>query len=143
MEHDRRSPGEDAQERRPRHRPYAVGDRDDRPWGVWEVLAVGLTYVVKRITVRPGHSISLQRHAHRDEHWTIVAGRGARALIRGRHLDADVGTTFVVRAGELHRITAGDETLVFIEVQTGDCFEEDIERLEDSYGRVPQPDATA
>jgi mannose-6-phosphate isomerase len=128
--------GQDTQARRPRHAPSAVGDRDDRPWGVWEVLSVGLTYVVKRIMVRSGHSISLQRHAHRDEHWTIVAGRGAVASVRGRSLDADVGTTLVVRAGELHRITAGDETLVFIEVQTGDCFEGDIERISDDYGRV-------
>lgn len=127
---------QDTQTRRQHHAPYAVGDRDDRPWGSWEVLAVGLTYVVKRIVVRPGMRISLQRHAHRDEHWTIVAGRGAVASVRGRTLDAAVGTTFVVRAGEPHRITAGNETLVFVEVQTGDCFEEDIERIEDDHGRV-------
>ena len=130
------SAGQDTQDTRPRHRPYAEGDRDDRPWGSWEVLAVGLTYVVKRIVVRPMQRLSLQVHQQRDEHWTIVAGRGGRALIRGRWLDATVGTTFVVRAGEVHRIVAGDEALVFIEVQTGDCFEEDITRLEDDYSRA-------
>jgi mannose-6-phosphate isomerase-like protein (cupin superfamily) len=117
-------------------RPYAVGDRDERPWGTWEVLAVGLTYVVKRITVRPQQRLSLQVHQNRDEHWTFVAGRGGRALVRGRWLDALVGSTFVVRAGEAHRIVAGDETLVLIEVQTGDCSEDDITRLEDDYSRA-------
>jgi mannose-6-phosphate isomerase-like protein (cupin superfamily) len=117
VEHERRDAAEELQE------------RIARPWGLYEVLAVGLTYVVRRVTVRPHHSIPLQRHALRDEHWTIVAGRGASVHVRARNLEANVGSTFVVRQGEVHRITAGDETLVFIEVQTGDCMEEDVEHL--------------
>ena len=53
---------------------YAKGQRDDRPWGSWRILAVGPGYAVKRIVVRPGARLSLQRHAHRAEHWIIVGG---------------------------------------------------------------------
>jgi len=53
---------------------YEVGDRDSRPWGTWEVLATGDRYTVKRISVLPGHRLSLQYHQHRSEHWTIVEG---------------------------------------------------------------------
>ena len=116
-------------------RPYAVGDADDRPWGRWEVLAVGPYYVVKRISINPGQQISLQRHQHRDEHWTIVAGDGW-AHVRGRCLSAIAGSTFVVRAGEVHRLSAGDAGLALIEVQTGECSEDDIERLADDYDRA-------
>jgi mannose-6-phosphate isomerase len=42
---------------------YAVGQRDERPWGTWEIIAVGPNYAVKRIVVRPGQRVSLQRHA--------------------------------------------------------------------------------
>jgi mannose-6-phosphate isomerase len=53
---------------------YAVGQRDERPWGTWEIIAVGPNYAVKRIVVRPGQRVSLQRHAFRAEHWAIVGG---------------------------------------------------------------------
>jgi hypothetical protein len=53
---------------------YAIGERDTRPWGTWEVLATGDRYTVKRINVLPGERLSLQYHRHRSEHWTIVAG---------------------------------------------------------------------
>ena len=52
---------------------YAVGERDTRPWGTWEVVATGDDHVVKRITVLPGARLSLQRHRHRAEHWVMVA----------------------------------------------------------------------
>src|SRR5438876_10512387 len=53
---------------------YAVGERDSRPWGTWEVLATGHRYTVKRISVLSGQRLSLQYHRHRSEHWTIVQG---------------------------------------------------------------------
>lgn len=54
---------------------YSAGERDQRPWGTWEVLATGPGYTLKRIAVNPGHRLSRQYHNHRCEHWIIVAGK--------------------------------------------------------------------
>lgn len=115
---------------------YRVGARDERPWGCWEVLAVGAGFAVKRIEVSPGHRLSLQLHHHRAEHWVILAGEAevtlGDALFRKGRRD-----TVFVPVGVTHRIAnTGAEPLVFIEVQSGDRLREsDIVRLEDSYGR--------
>src|ERR1700760_1459969 len=55
---------------------YEVGQKDQRPWGTWEVIAAGPNYVVKQIVVKSGQRISMQRHQWRGERWTIVAGVG-------------------------------------------------------------------
>lgn len=115
---------------------YAAGQRDDRPWGHWEVLAVGPRYAVKRILVRAGARLSLQRHAHRAEHWIIVAGAGK--VTRGDEVfPVAAGQHVVIGLGEAHRIeNPGTEDLLFIEVQHGQHLNEsDIERLQDDYGR--------
>jgi mannose-6-phosphate isomerase-like protein (cupin superfamily) len=115
---------------------YAVGQRDDRPWGWWEVLAVGPGYVVKRILVCAGARLSLQRHAHRAEHWVIVAGSGK--VTCGDELFAvAAGQHVLIGVGDAHRIeNPGTEDLLFIEVQLGQHLDEsDIERLQDDYGR--------
>lgn len=108
-----------------------------RPWGYYEVLALRDTFQCKRIVVHSGKRFSLQRHQHRDEHWYVLAGQATvtlgeitRELLPGMCIDIPRGTA--------HRIEnpAGSE-LVFIEIQTGDYFgEDDIERLEDDFGRV-------
>lgn len=120
--------------------PFMTHNNDQdsrRPWGFYEVLVDTPSHKVKRVTVHAGRRLSLQRHHHRSEHWFIVSGEAV----------VTVGdTTQTMRAGEsvdiphteLHRIAAtpsGD--VVFIEVQTGDYFgEDDIERIEDDFGRV-------
>lgn len=116
---------------------YAPGTSDERPWGMWEVLAVGDTYCVKRITVRPGMRLSLQRHAHRREHWTVVEGR-ARVQIADDQIELGPNGVAFIPLGAWHRIqNIGSGNLVFIEVQTGDLLDElDIERREDDHGRV-------
>jgi mannose-6-phosphate isomerase len=110
--------------------------RDDRPWGSFEVLSDEPSHKVKRLVVRPHERLSYQRHAHRAEHWFIVAGRGL-ATIEGMPHAVEPGVAVDVPAGSAHRMeNTGDEQLVFIEVQHGDRFDEDdIERLEDDYGR--------
>lgn len=115
---------------------YAVGDTDDRPWGRWEVLAIGDTYVCKRITVKPGGKLSLQLHHHREEHWTIVEGR-ARVTCGDSQQDIDANTHVFIPLRTAHRIeNLGDVDVVFIEVQQGSQLDEDdIVRLEDIYGR--------
>ena len=61
---------------------YQPGQRDNRPWGTWEILALGPGYAVKRIVVKPGARLSLQRHRHRAEHWIVVGGTAS--VVRGR-----------------------------------------------------------
>jgi len=116
---------------------YTPGQREDRPWGTWEILAVGAGYAVKRIVVHPGGRLSLQRHAHRAEHWIIVGGE-ARVTKQAASFPVAAGETVAIAVGEVHRIeNPGTTDLVFIEVQHGPTLhEDDIERLDDDYGRL-------
>lgn len=111
--------------------------RVPRPWGAFEAIGEGPRWKAKRIVVQPGQALSLQRHAHRAEHWVVVRGRAR--IQRGDevvHLGVDA-STYIPR-GTLHRLeNDGDEPLVIVEVQTGDRLaEDDIERVEDRYGRT-------
>jgi mannose-6-phosphate isomerase len=101
------------------------------------VLSDAPTHKVKRLTVEPGQRLSYQRHAHRAEHWFVVAGEGVVTLDGETRPVAD-GSAIDVPVGAAHRIeSTGSEPLVFIEVQHGDSFaEDDIERLDDDYGRA-------
>lgn len=108
-----------------------------RPWGWFDVIGRGANWVAKRIGVRPGASLSLQRHRHRAEHWTVVQGV-AEVWCDGRSIRLErYASTFVAR-GQLHRLAnAGPLPLELIELQTGDVVsEDDIERFDDAYGRV-------
>lgn len=115
---------------------YVAGQTDERPWGTWEVIAVGPHYAVKRIVVRPGQRLSLQRHALRSEHWVIVDGL-ARVTLGTEVLSLSPGEHVAIGCGDTHRIeNPGTAALVFIEVQHGERLDEnDIERLQDEYGR--------
>lgn len=109
---------------------------ETRPWGGYEVLADEPTHKVKRLTVEPGQRLSYQRHAHRSEHWFVVAGEGVVTL-DGEARPVAAGSAIDVPSGAAHRISSsGSEPLVLIEVQHGASFgEDDIERLDDDYGR--------
>lgn len=95
------------------------------------------SHKVKRIEVRPAQRLSYQRHQWRAEHWFVVAGL-ARVTIDGADHVLSAGMAVDIPIGAAHRVgNAGEELLVFIEVQHGDYFgEDDIERLEDDFGRV-------
>jgi mannose-6-phosphate isomerase-like protein (cupin superfamily) len=116
---------------------YRPGDADQRPWGEWRVLSAEPGCVVKRILVRPGARLSLQRHAHRSEHWIVVAGEGL-ATLDDASIALAAGSTVFIPAGAVHRIAnTGAVEMVFIEVQTGALLsEDDIERLADDFSRV-------
>jgi mannose-6-phosphate isomerase len=118
---------------------YAAGERDNRPWGTWEVLATGPEYALKRITVLPGQRLSLQYHNHRSEHWTIVSGE-AEVEINGVLLRRIGGEHVHIPLRAAHRIrNTGNQPLVFIEVQVGQHLDElDIIRLDDDYGRAAE-----
>lgn len=111
-------------------------EREQRPWGYYQVLADEADHKVKRICVHPGCRLSLQRHRHRAEHWYLLAGEAAVTL-DAREIPLRAGGAVDIPTGAAHRIAnGGTGDVVFIEVQTGDSFDEgDIERLADDYGR--------
>ena len=108
-----------------------------RPWGTYEILDKGSGFQVKHLRINPGQSISLQRHKHRAEHWIVVKGNAK--VVRGKETYrlSENQSTYVPQ-GVKHRLfNPGSEILEIVEVQSGEMIdEEDIERFEDSYGRI-------
>lgn len=111
-------------------------EKSERPWGQYEVLQEAKSHKVKCIRVSPGKRLSYQRHQKRAEHWFIVSGNG-EVLIDGVTRKISAGDTVDFGIGVLHRISnTGNDEIVFVEVQTGTYFgEDDIERVEDDFGR--------
>ncbi len=111
-------------------------EHDDRPWGSYDVLDDGEDHKVKRIVVAPGKRLSYQRHAKRSEHWFVVSGHGLVTL-DDAVVEVGPGDAVDVGLGVAHRMhNPGETPLVFIEVQHGSYFgEDDIERIEDDFGR--------
>ena len=107
-----------------------------RPWGRYEILQESPDHKVKCIWVNPGKRLSYQRHERRAEHWFIVAG-SARITLNGVESIVVAGDSVDINIADLHRIeNVGADDVIFIEVQTGTYFgEDDIERIEDDYGR--------
>jgi mannose-6-phosphate isomerase-like protein (cupin superfamily) len=110
---------------------------EDRPWGSFTVLSDAADSKVKRIVVAPGQRLSYQRHALRSEHWFVLSGR-AVVTLDGVEREVGAGQAVDVPVGTAHRIAnPGAEPVVFVEVQHGSYFgEDDIERLDDDYGRA-------
>ena len=112
------------------------GERGDRPWGFYLVLYEEERCKVKKFLVRPGKRLSLQRHRHRAEHWYLV--RGEAVVTRDDDtIRMEAGDSLDIPRGAIHRIeNVGRDDVVVIEVQTGSYMgEDDIERLEDDFGR--------
>ena len=112
-------------------------ERGDRPWGHYLVLCEDDGYKVKRFVVQPGKRLSLQRHQKRAEHWQIVRGE-AMVTVGTDRVRLAPGGYIDIPLGALHRVESiGKEDLVVIEVQMGEYVgEDDIERIEDDYGRA-------
>lgn len=119
---------------------YNVGDRDTRPWGEYEVTAVGNNasgeeYCEKKITVLPRQILSLQSHELRRELWRVVEGQLTVILNDGRHI-LSAGEEIHVPLGSIHAMAnTGSVPCVVFERQEGTCREEDIRRYLDAYGR--------
>jgi len=115
---------------------HLIHRRVYRPWGNYESIDVGQRYQVKRITVKPGASLSLQLHHHRAEHWIVV--KGTAQVTRGDEvfLVTENESTFIP-LGVKHRLeNRGSIPLEIIEVQSGSYLgEDDIVRFDDVYGR--------
>lgn len=107
-----------------------------RPWGSYERLASGSRFQVKRIIVKPGFSLSLQMHHHRSEHWIIVRGTAEITIGEQKRLYTENESAYIP-LGQLHKLfNPGKIPLELIEVQSGAYLgEDDIIRIEDSYGR--------
>jgi mannose-1-phosphate guanylyltransferase/mannose-6-phosphate isomerase len=107
-----------------------------RPWGSYQTIDIGSRFQVKRITVKPGAKLSLQKHAHRAEHWVVVSGK-ARVTRDEDLLVLKENMSTYIPLGSVHRLeNIGEEMLDLIEVQSGGYLgEDDIVRLEDTYGR--------
>jgi mannose-1-phosphate guanylyltransferase/mannose-6-phosphate isomerase len=107
-----------------------------RPWGWHQTLELGERFRVKHIMVKPGHSLSLQKHYHRAEHWVVVFGVAEVTCGEERRLVHENQSVFVP-IGVVHRLhNPGKLPLKLIEVQSGSYLgEDDIVRLEDVYGR--------
>ena len=107
-----------------------------RPWGYYQSVDQGERYQVKRIVVRPGGQLSLQKHYHRAEHWIVVRGAAEVTLDGGAHLVHE-NESIYLPMGSQHRLAnPGKIDLELIEVQTGSYLgEDDIVRIEDVYNR--------
>ena len=111
--------------------------KEKRPWGEFENLLDVDYCKVKKIVINPGQAPSYQFHYKRSEVYVIVQGKASIKLddvIR----EYNVGDTIIIPVLTKHRVeNIGDNDLIFIEVQHGEYFgEDDIVRIEDSYGRI-------
>lgn len=108
-----------------------------RPWGTYTVLESEEKYKIKRIVVKPGKTLSLQKHLHRSEHWVVVSGTATVTVGEKVSLVRPNESTYIP-IGEKHRLAnEGRLDLVLIEAQVGEYTgEDDIIRFEDHYGRV-------
>jgi mannose-1-phosphate guanylyltransferase/mannose-6-phosphate isomerase len=111
--------------------------RVGRPWGAYERIDSGERFQVKRLTVKPGAQLSLQMHHHRAEHWVVVQGtakvtRGDETMLLREN------ESIYIPLGVVHRLeNPGKTMLEVIEVQSGGYLgEDDIVRLDDTYGRI-------
>ena len=121
-------------------RPEAAGaepvvETERRPWGSFERFTLNEPATVKIIQVAPGPRLSLQRHRHRDELW-VALDPGAVFEVAGRRIKPEVGERVLIRAGDTHRLGSDGPAVRVMEIAFGHFDEDDIERLEDEYGRA-------
>jgi mannose-1-phosphate guanylyltransferase len=108
-----------------------------RPWGTYTVLDDSERYKIKKLVVKPGKRLSLQKHYHRNEHWVVVSGT-AKITLENEEKIVKTNESFYIPMGEKHRLeNPGKIPLIIIEVQVGDYLgEDDIVRIDDDYKRI-------
>lgn len=116
---------------------HLLHTRVHRPWGWYEGVDCGDRFQVKRLAVKPGESLSLQMHHHRNEHWIVVKGT-AQVTLGDREFSVNENESTYIPSGSKHRLmNPGRVMLEMIEVQSGSYLgEDDIVRFDDVYGRV-------
>lgn len=110
-------------------------EKEQRPWGDFERFTLNEKTTVKIITVSAGEAFSLQTHEHRDEFWRVLRGSGT-IRIADKDNDAKEGDVFFSPRHSKHRACGGPDGLTFLEIAFGEFDENDIQRLEDRYGRT-------
>jgi mannose-1-phosphate guanylyltransferase / mannose-6-phosphate isomerase len=118
------------------HRAAVEHRRIYRPWGYYQDVDIAPRYRVKRIVVKPGSKLSLQKHFHRSEHWVVVKGT-AEVMLGNDLRSVHENESIYIPIGSVHRLAnPGKIPLELIEVQVGSYLgEDDIVRLDDVYGR--------
>ncbi len=108
-----------------------------RPWGTYTILEKNDKYKIKRIVVKPGKRLSLQKHFHRSEHWIVVEGTAIVTVGDTERVVRPNESTYIP-IGDLHRLeNPGKVDVVLIEAQVGEYLgEDDIVRIEDDFKRV-------
>ncbi len=107
----------------------------EKPWGKFVQFTKNESSTVKILTVKKNEAFSLQYHKEREEFWLIISGSGT-VQIGEEVFEIKQSSRFFIPKGVNHRINAGEEDVVVLEISTGNFDEEDIVRLEDRYGRV-------
>ena len=123
--------------KRSKRTEHAIHRRVYRPWGYYESIDSGEGFQVKRLMIKPGARLSLQRHRRRAEHWVVVSGE-AKVTRGDEELRLTANQSTYIPTGARHRLeNPGADPLFVIEVQSGDYFgEDDIERFADDYRRT-------
>jgi len=126
-----------------------MGKKTERPWGEFEILSEfqvdtdmysdlpGTDVVIKKLTVKPGKSLSYQTHQKRREKWVVVQGRG-KVVKNDLETWVSKGSVVEIRQMAKHRIINNhtEVELILVEVSEGKFDENDIERISDEYGRA-------
>ena len=111
-------------------------NQETRHWGNFRILLDEPNVKIKKITVNANSRLSLQLHKHRSEWWKVIKGEGIVQVGAAQWL-LEEGDTVNIGRLEVHRIAnETDSSLIFVEVQSGECIEDDIIRIEDDYGRA-------
>lgn len=107
-----------------------------RPWGTYTVLEESNGYKIKRIEVKPGKRLSLQKHFHRNEHWIVVSGTATVTVGNNKYYVRPNESTYI-KMGEIHRLeNEGKIPVILIEAQVGEYTgEDDIVRIDDDFKR--------
>lgn len=107
---------------------------DKRPWGNFIQFTHNEPCSVKILTINKGQSISLQYHHKRDEFWRVLSGDPI-ITVGDKTTHAKAGDEFFILQGAKHRLAGGNTDAQVLEISFGDFDENDIVRLEDTYGR--------
>ncbi len=108
---------------------------EDRPWGSFEQFTLNEPCTVKIVRVSAGTRLSLQKHSLRAEYWKVIEGDGV-AHIGDEERSVTIGDELEIPVGTLHRLTGGPQGCAVLEISLGEFDENDIERVEDDFGRA-------
>ena len=117
-------------------REFLYGSVEFRPWGAFKIIEKNKNFIVKRLSIKPKHRISLQKHLHRSEHWTVVDGK-ATITLNKKIILLKKNQSIYIPKNSIHCIAnKSNNNLEIIETQIGDILSEsDIIRYEDPYNR--------